>query len=60
KMHALISKREDNGLIVEVENGVTLLINQEHLPEDRRFSISEKIEVKVLGVEAYNIVLSAR
>lgn len=60
KMQVIVGKREDNGLIVEVENDVTLLIDQEHLPENRKFSMSEKIEVQVLGIEDYNIILSAQ
>ncbi|MDF0607943.1 30S ribosomal protein S1 [Wolbachia endosymbiont of Onchocerca gibsoni] len=60
KMQAIVSKREDSGLVVKVENDVTLLINQEHLPENKKFSMSEEIEVEVLGVEAYNIILSAK
>lgn len=59
-MQVIAGKREDNGLIVEIENDVTLLIDQEHLPENRKFSMSEKIEVQVLGVEDYNIILSAQ
>ncbi len=60
KMRAIVSKREDSGLVVKVENDVTLLIDQEHLPENKKFSMSEEIEVEVLGVEAYNIILSAK
>ncbi len=60
KIQVIVDKREDNGLVVEVENDVTLLIDQEHLPENKKFSISEKIEVEVLGVEEYNIALSAK
>lgn len=60
KMQATVGKREDGRLVVEVENDVALLIDQEHLPENKKFSISEKIEVEVLGVEEYNIILSAR
>ncbi|GFQ87319.1 30S ribosomal protein S1 [Trichonephila clavata] len=33
KIQVIVGKREDNGLVVEVENDVTLLIDQEHLPE---------------------------
>ncbi|CCF78091.1 30S ribosomal protein S1 [Wolbachia endosymbiont of Onchocerca ochengi] len=60
KMQAIVSKREDSGLVVKVENDVTLLIDQEHLPENKKFSMSEEIEVEVLGIEAYNIILSAK
>ncbi|WCR57985.1 30S ribosomal protein S1 [Wolbachia endosymbiont of Ctenocephalides felis wCfeJ] len=60
KMQVIVGKREDNGLVVEVESDVTLLIDQEHLPENKKFSISEEIEVEVLGVEEYNIILSAK
>lgn len=60
KIQVIVDKRENNGLVVEVENDVTLLIDQEHLPENKKFSISEKIEVEVLGVEEYNIALSAK
>ncbi|MDG7055925.1 MAG: 30S ribosomal protein S1 [Wolbachia endosymbiont of Meromenopon meropis] len=60
KMQVLVSKRDDSGLIVEVENDVILLIEQEYLPENRRFSMSERIEVEVLGIEPYNIILSAK
>ncbi|QKX02568.1 30S ribosomal protein S1 [Wolbachia endosymbiont of Dirofilaria (Dirofilaria) immitis] len=60
KMQAIVSKREDSGLVVEVENGLALLIDQKHLPENKKFSISEKIEVEVLDVEVYNIILSAK
>ncbi len=59
-MQAIVSKREDSGLVVKVENDVTLLIDQEHLPENKKFSMSEEIEVEVLGIEAYNIILSAK
>ncbi|QKX01504.1 30S ribosomal protein S1 [Wolbachia endosymbiont of Cruorifilaria tuberocauda] len=59
RMKAIVSKKEDNGLIVEIENNVALSVSQEHLSENRRFSISEKVEVEVLGIEAYNIILSA-
>ena len=55
-----VGKREDNGLVVEVENDVTLLIEQEHLPENKKFSTSERIDVHVLAIEDYNIVLSAK
>ncbi|MDG7055175.1 MAG: 30S ribosomal protein S1 [Wolbachia endosymbiont of Menacanthus eurysternus] len=60
KMQVTVGKREDSGLVVEVENDVTLLIDQEHLPENKKFSMSERIEVEVLGVEEYNIILSAK
>lgn len=60
KIQVTVSKREENGLIVEVENNVTLLVDQEHLPENKKFSISEKIQVEVVGVEKYNIILSAK
>lgn len=60
KMQVTVGKREDGGLVVEVENNVTLLIDQEHLPENKKFSMSERIEVEVLGVEEYNIILSAK
>ncbi|WFW29739.1 MAG: 30S ribosomal protein S1 [Wolbachia endosymbiont of Menacanthus eurysternus] len=60
KRYVTVSKKEDNGLIVEVENNVTLLITQEHLPENKKFSISEKIEAEVLKIEKYNIILSAK
>ncbi len=59
KMHVTVSKREDIGLIVEAANDVSILIEQENLPENRKFAISEKIDVKVLGVEKYKIILSA-
>jgi small subunit ribosomal protein S1 len=59
KMQVTVSKREDIGLIVEAANDVSILIEQENLPENRKFAISEKIDVKVLGVEKYKIVLSA-
>lgn len=55
-----VSKKEDNGLIVEAENDVTLLIEHENLPENKKFSISEKIEAEVLNVEEYKIILSAK
>ncbi len=57
-MHVIVSKREDIGLIVEAANDVSILIEQENLPENRKFVISEKIDVKVLGVEKYKIILS--
>ncbi|MGL9761009.1 MAG: 30S ribosomal protein S1 [Wolbachia sp.] len=60
KMQVTVGKREDGGLVVEVENDVTLLIDQEHLPENKKFFMSERIEVEVLGVEEYNIILSAK
>lgn len=60
KIQVTVSKREDNGLVVEAGNDITLLINQEHLPENKKFSISEEIEAEVLGVEEYNIILSAK
>ncbi|QKX03242.1 30S ribosomal protein S1 [Wolbachia endosymbiont of Litomosoides sigmodontis] len=60
KMQVTVGKREDSGLVVEVENDVALLIDQEYLPESKKFSISDKIEVEVLGIEEYNIVLSAK
>ncbi len=60
KMQVTVGKREDSGLVVEVENDVALLIDQEHLPESKKFSISDKIEVEVLGVEEYNVILSAK
>jgi small subunit ribosomal protein S1 len=60
KIKAIVSKKEDNGLVVEVENSVMLLIGQEHLPENKRFSVSEEIEAEVLGIEQYNIILSAK
>ncbi|MCA4774101.1 S1 RNA-binding domain-containing protein, partial [Wolbachia endosymbiont of Mansonella perstans] len=60
KMQVTVGKREDGGLVVEVENDVTLLIDQEHLPENKKFSVSEKIEVEVSGIEVYNIILSAK
>ncbi|QOD37947.1 30S ribosomal protein S1 [Candidatus Wolbachia massiliensis] len=60
KMQVTVGKREESGLVVEVENDVVLLIDQEHLPENKKFSISERIEVEVLGVEKYNIILSAK
>ncbi|MCA4775367.1 30S ribosomal protein S1 [Wolbachia endosymbiont of Mansonella ozzardi] len=60
KMQVTVGKREDGGLVVEVENDVTLLIDQEHLPENKKFSVSEKIEVEVSGIEEYNIILSAK
>ncbi|XP_076238638.1 small ribosomal subunit protein bS1-like [Calliopsis andreniformis] len=60
KIQVIVGKRGDNGLVVEVDNDVTLPIDQEHLPENKKFSISEKIEVEVLDVEEYNIVLSAK
>ncbi|MFP3035784.1 MAG: 30S ribosomal protein S1 [Wolbachia sp.] len=60
KMQVTVGKREDSGLIVEVENDITLLIDQEHLPENKKFSMSKRIEVEVLGVEEYNIILSAK
>ncbi|MGL9732173.1 MAG: 30S ribosomal protein S1 [Wolbachia sp.] len=60
KMQVTVGKREDGGLVVEVENDVTLLIDQEHLPENKKFFMSERIEVEVLGVEVYNIILSAK
>ncbi len=60
KMQVTVGKREDGGLVVEVENDVPLLIDQEHLPENKKFSMSERIEVEVLGVEEYNIILSAK
>ncbi|EEH12258.1 30S ribosomal protein S1, partial [Wolbachia endosymbiont of Muscidifurax uniraptor] len=40
KIQVIVGKREDNGLVVEVENDVTLLIDPEHLPENKKFSIS--------------------
>ncbi|MGL9732490.1 MAG: 30S ribosomal protein S1 [Wolbachia sp.] len=60
KIQVNVGKREDGGLIVEVENDVTLLIDQEHLPENKKFFMSERIEVQVLGVEEYSIILSAK
>ncbi|WP_168464154.1 30S ribosomal protein S1 [Wolbachia endosymbiont of Ctenocephalides felis wCfeT] len=60
KMQVTVGKREDSGLVVEAENDITLLIDQEHLPENKRFSIADKIEVEVLGIEDYNIILSAK
>ncbi|MGL9681932.1 MAG: 30S ribosomal protein S1 [Wolbachia sp.] len=60
KMQVIVGKREDGGLVVEVENDVTILIDQEHLPENKKFFMSERIEVEVLGIEVYNIILSAK
>jgi len=60
KIQVTVNKKEDNGIIVEAENDVFMLIEQENLPEGRKFSISEKIEVKVLGTEEYKIILSAK
>ncbi|OEY86775.1 30S ribosomal protein S1 [Wolbachia pipientis] len=59
KMQVTVSKKEDSGLIVEAADDVSILIEQENLPGNRKFAISEKIEVKILGIEKYKIVLSA-
>lgn len=60
KMRATVNKKEENNLIVEVDDNVTLLIDQEHLPEGKNFSTSSSIEVEVLDIEKYNIILSAK
>ncbi|MGL9725997.1 MAG: 30S ribosomal protein S1 [Wolbachia sp.] len=60
KLQVIVSKKEENNLIVEVDNNVTLLIDQEHLPEGKNFSTSSRIEVEVLDVEKYNIILSVK
>ncbi|WP_253299990.1 30S ribosomal protein S1 [Wolbachia endosymbiont of Chironomus riparius] len=60
KIQVTVNKREDGGLIVDVGNDVTILIEQENLPQNKTFSISEKIEVEVLGIEKYKIILSAK
>ncbi|MDD9331220.1 MAG: 30S ribosomal protein S1 [Wolbachia sp.] len=60
KIQVTVSKREDSGLIVEAEDDVTILIGQEYLPENKKFSISEKMEVDVVDIGEYNIVLSAK
>lgn len=60
KMQVTISKREDSGLIVEVGTDISILIEQQNLPEDRKLSISEIVEAEVMGIEEYKIILSIK
>ncbi|MDN5248236.1 MAG: 30S ribosomal protein S1 [Wolbachia endosymbiont of Tyrophagus putrescentiae] len=60
KIQVTVSKKEDSGLLVDAGNDVAILIGQENLPENRKFSISERIEAEVLGIEGYKIMLSVK
>ncbi len=59
-LKAIVTKIEENGILVEVAIDVTVLVEWEHLPENKKFHLGEKINVKVTGTGTYSISLSCK
>ncbi|KJV65477.1 MULTISPECIES: 30S ribosomal protein S1 [Ehrlichia] len=54
---------EDTGILVDVFNGsnsFNLLIEQEYLPDNKKFFPGDKLEAEVLLIETYNMILSLK
>ncbi|UWI83244.1 30S ribosomal protein S1 [Wolbachia endosymbiont of Howardula sp.] len=60
RLYVTVTRIEENGIVVEVDDEITLFITQDRIPGNRKFSISEKIEVEVYDMAKYNILLSVK
>ncbi|KJV69069.1 30S ribosomal protein S1 [Candidatus Neoehrlichia procyonis] len=65
KLPVTVSKvLEDMGLLVDVFNNSSssfnVLIEQEYLPEGKKFFPGDKVEAEVLLIETYNMILSLK
>lgn len=59
-LKATVVKIEEENVLVEVANGVTIFIESDNLPENKEFYPMQKIDVVVTKVGTYSICLSCK